>query len=74
MGEPTDFVKLAEALGAPGYRVKTPDELDGTMQKAFAHKEGPVLVACDIHMDENVMPMVPTGQSLDDIILAIDRD
>ncbi len=74
LGEPTDFVKLAEALGAPGYRVKTPDELDGTMQKAFAHKEGPVLVACDIHMDENVMPMVPTGQSLDDIILAIDRD
>lgn len=71
LGEPTDFVGLAAAMGAPGYRVKTPAELDSTMKKAFSH-EGPVLVACDIHMDENVLPMVPTGKSLDDIILKID--
>lgn len=70
LNNPTDYVKLAEAFGAVGYRAKDETELRDTMEKAFSH-EGPVVIACDIHEDENVLPMVPGGKSLDDIILEI---
>jgi acetolactate synthase-1/2/3 large subunit len=70
LNNPTDYVKLAEAFGAVGYRVDGRDGLRGKMQKAF-EQEGPVVIACDIHEDENVLPMVPGGKGLDDIILEI---
>ena len=36
-------------------------------------RQGPVIVKCDIHEDENVLPMVPGGQPLDNIILDLEK-
>lgn len=64
----TDFVKLAEAFGLPGYRAMTLAELKEVLPKAFAEK-GPVLIDCGIDCDAFVLPMLPPGGSIDDIIV-----
>ena len=64
----TDFVKLAEAFGLPGYRAMTLAELKEILPKAFAEK-GPVLIDCGIDCDAFVLPMLPPGGSIDDIIV-----
>ena len=72
LNNPTDYVKLAEAFGAYGVDISDEKDLKGAFKKAFAHK-GPVIVKCDIHEDENVLPMVPGGQPLDNIILDLEK-
>ncbi len=66
----TDFVKLAEAFGMPGYRAVNMAELKEVLPKAFAEK-GPVLVDCAIDCDAFVLPMLPPGGCIDDIIVDI---
>lgn len=66
----TDFVRLAEAFGAEGCRALTLEELDRALEKAFACK-GPYLIDCAIDKDEFVLPMLPPGGSMDDIIVRI---
>lgn len=63
----TDFVKLAEAFGAKGMRVTTQEEFEKAFVEAN-NSEGPVLIDCLIDMDEFVLPMLPPGGSMDDII------
>ncbi|KLU65578.1 acetolactate synthase large subunit [Desulfosporosinus acididurans] len=64
----TDFVKLAEAMGVTGLRVSEPAELDKVLAQALA-VQGPVLV--DIRTPEtvDVLPMVPAGARLDQMIM-----
>lgn len=64
----TDFVKLAEAMGAAGFRVTKPDELEAVLRQALA-TEGPVLVDVQLPEVEDVLPMVPVGGRLDQMIL-----
>ena len=66
----TDFVKLAEAFGMPGYRALNRAELKEVLPTAFAEK-GPVLVDCAIDCDAFVLPMLPPGGCIDDIIVDI---
>ena len=66
----TDFVKLAEAFGAEGEAVNTLEALDAALTRAFA-TDGPYLVDCTIDKDELVLPMLPPGGSMDDIIVRI---
>ena len=66
----TDFVKLAEAFGAKASRALTLDELDKALTEAFAC-DGPYLIDCAIDKDEFVLPMLPPGGSMDDIIVRI---
>lgn len=66
----TDFVKLAEAFGMPGYRAMNMAELKEVLPKAFAEK-GPILVDCAIDCDAFVLPMLPPGGCIDDIIVDI---
>lgn len=66
----TDFVKLAEAFGANGVRVETPEQLDEALKNAFS-SEGVQLVECIIDKDEFVLPMLPPGGSMDDIIVKV---
>lgn len=63
----TDFVKVAEAFGAEGYRAETMEEFDKALKAAFASKT-PVLVDCKVDMDEFVLPMIPPGCSIENII------
>ncbi len=62
-----DFVKLAEAYGIKGIRVTTQDELEGAIQEARAHP-GPVVLDFVIRAEENVFPMIPSGQSVEQLI------
>ena len=63
----TDFVKLAEAFGAKGYRATTPAEF----KVAFtdAKQQGPSWIDCRIGKDEKVLPMIPGGGTIEDIIM-----
>lgn len=64
----TDFVELAKAFGADGATVETLDELENTLKKAFSYN-GTFVVNCLIDKDEFVLPMLPPGGSMDDIIV-----
>ncbi len=69
----TDFVKLAEAFGAKGYRVFTTQELEEVFPKAFA-ENAPVVIDCAVDCDEFVLPMLPPGGSIDDMITQVGGD
>jgi acetolactate synthase-1/2/3 large subunit len=62
-----DFVKIAEAYGIPGLRVKSRREVVPAIQKAMEH-EGPFLIDFVVEPEENVYPMVPPGAALAEII------
>ncbi|SDF09035.1 biosynthetic-type acetolactate synthase large subunit [Sporomusa acidovorans] len=64
----TDFVKLAEAMGVPGLRVAEADELDAVLDKVL-RMDGPVLVEVLLPPTEDVLPMVPPGGRLDQMLL-----
>ncbi|MBO5326133.1 MAG: biosynthetic-type acetolactate synthase large subunit [Lachnospiraceae bacterium] len=66
----TDFVKLAQAFGADGAVATNLEELDDALAKAFAC-DGPFIVDCRIDKDEFVLPMLPPGGSMDDIIVKV---
>lgn len=66
----TDFVKLAEAFGAKAERVFTADELEKAAKEAFAYN-GTFIIDCAVDCDEFVLPMLPPGGSIDDIITEI---
>jgi len=63
-----DFVKLAEAFGAAGFRVSDVKDLKATLKKAFATPK-PCIVDVVVDPEENVYPMVPAGKSLTEMIL-----
>ncbi|MDL2293498.1 biosynthetic-type acetolactate synthase large subunit [Ruminococcaceae bacterium OttesenSCG-928-D13] len=64
----TDFVKLAEGFGATGYRATNPAEFRDAMEKAMA-SEGPVWIECVVDRNEMVSPMIPSGGTIDDMII-----
>ena len=66
----TDFVALAKAFGADGERVDSIEALDTALQKGFA-VNGPYVIDCGIDKDEFVLPMLPPGVSMDDIIVKV---
>jgi acetolactate synthase-1/2/3 large subunit len=56
-----DFVKLAEAFGILGLRIKRTADISKVMKRALAYNEGPVLIHCEVEMEDNVFPMIPAG-------------
>lgn len=66
----TDFVKLAEAFGAKGGRASNIEELKKLAEEAF-RCDGPFLMDCAVDSDEFVLPMLPPGGSVDNIITEI---
>ena len=64
----TDFVKLAEGFGAKGYRAATPAEFEAAFADAMQQR-GPSWIDCRIGKDEKVLPMIPGGGDVNDIIM-----
>ncbi len=62
-----DFVKLAEAYGIKGMRVKDQNELSKAIIEANNHN-GPVIIDFVIEKVDYVYPMIPAGQSVDQLI------
>ena len=71
LGRKTDFTALAKAFGAQGEAVATPEALDAALTRAF-QQEGPYVIDCQIDKDEFVLPMLPPGGSMDDIIVKLE--
>ena len=67
-GVSPDFVKLAEAYGAVGLRATKPEEVVPLLKKAFSIPE-PVVVDIEVDPEENVYPMVPAGEALNQMRL-----
>ncbi|MCJ7705667.1 MAG: biosynthetic-type acetolactate synthase large subunit [Desulfobacterales bacterium] len=67
-GVSPDFVKLAEAYGAVGLRATKPEEVIPVLKKAFSIPE-PVVIDFVIDPEENVYPMVPAGEPLNQMRL-----
>jgi len=63
-----DFVKLSEAFGGIGYRVKTKEEFDAALKDAV-EKNVVAFIEVIVERLENVMPMVPAGGSLFNMML-----
>ena len=63
-----DFVKLAEAYGAEGYRIEKPEDLLPELEKALA-TPNPAFIDVVVEREENVYPIVPAGAALDEMLL-----
>ena len=68
LDRPPDFVKLADAYGLPGYRAREPEEFKACLEAALSRR-GPALIECVLDIDEKVLPMVPAGRPIDELIL-----
>ena len=68
MERKTDYVKVAEGFGGKGYRAETLEELQAAMEKALK-ADGPVWIDCRIDREERVLPMIPAGKTVDDMIV-----
>ena len=64
-----DFVKLAEAYGALGLRVDTPRQVRPAIEKAMAVTDRPCIIDFRVCPTENVLPMVPAGGSIDQMMV-----
>ncbi len=63
----TDFVKLAESFGIPGFRLDKAEDVDEVFEKAMG-LGGPAVIDCIISPDANVLPMIPPGKTVKDIV------
>lgn len=68
----TDLVKLAEAFGCTGLRIARASDILPVLQAAL-DKRGPVVVDCRISPDANVLPMIPPGGTVEDMIESMDN-
>lgn len=64
----TNIVKLAEAFGATGFSVTKNEEIEDTLRRAMDVK-GPVVIDCWIDRDEMVLPIVPPGKNIEDLVM-----
>jgi acetolactate synthase-1/2/3 large subunit len=67
IGEDVDYIKLAEAYGIKASRVKDLSTLQKTVAEIGKIAE-PTLIECKIDKDDCVMPMVPPGEAIDELI------
>lgn len=66
---PIDFIKLAEAYGATGLQASKVEDVEATIIQAL-ETPGPVLMNFKVSREENVLPMVPAGKAIHEMVLA----
>ncbi len=69
-----DFIKLADAYGAAGFRVLTEEDLHSALSSAETIKDGPIIIDCIIEPEANVFPMVPPGAGLEEMVFCTDKE
>ncbi|MDE4907143.1 biosynthetic-type acetolactate synthase large subunit [Methanogenium marinum] len=67
-----DFVGIAKAYGVPGICVTDPADVSDAIQESLSH-DGPFVLDFRIEREENVMPMVPAGAAINEMILGDKR-
>ncbi|HXH28533.1 MAG TPA: biosynthetic-type acetolactate synthase large subunit [Candidatus Polarisedimenticolia bacterium] len=68
VGNP-DFVKLAEAYGVKGFRIRRAADVDRILRRAHDYDEGPCVVVAEVVKEDNVFPMIPAGAAVRDMII-----
>jgi acetolactate synthase-1/2/3 large subunit len=63
-----DFVKLAEAYGWTAMRCEKPEDIEATIKKAM-ETDGPVLMDFRVAKETNVYPMIPSGQTINEMVV-----
>ena len=64
-----NFVKLAEAYGCKGFRIKRSSDVRRILQAALEYSDGPCIIDVEVEKEENVYPMIPAGASLEEMML-----
>lgn len=64
-----DFVQLTESYGAKAFRVQRPEDIKTTLEEAKGTKKVPTVIEFIIDPEENVLPIVPPGNPLSDMIM-----
>ena len=64
-----DFVKIANAMGLRGYRLTKAEELEDDLVEIMFSK-GAAVIDIYVPQEENVLPMVPGGKRLDQMVLS----
>ncbi len=64
-----DFVKLAEAYGAKGFRIRRNADVVRILTMALNYNEGPCVIDAEVEKEDNVFPMVPSGHPYTDMVL-----
>ena len=62
-----DFIKLAEAYGIPGIRITDKTQVATSIRQAMA-TPGPVVLDFIVKQDEQVYPMIPAGESVNEMM------
>ena len=65
----TNFVKLAEGFGLKGYHCENLAQFQAAFAEAMKNHDGPTWIECMIDKDEKVLPMIPGGGDISDIIM-----
>jgi len=64
-----DFVKLAQAYGVKGLRIRRPADVDRVLGEAQRWDQGPCVVVAEVVKEDNVFPMIPAGASLAEMLI-----
>ena len=64
-----DFVKLGEAYGIKGFRIKRGADVRKILMRAMEYNEGPCIIHAEVVKEDNVFPMIPAGQGADAMII-----
>ena len=64
-----DFVKLAQAYGIKGLRIRRPADVDRILREAHEYQDGPCVVVAEVVKEDNVFPMIPAGAAVSEMII-----
>jgi len=64
-----DFDKIAEAYGCRGETIQRPEQVEPAFKRALECKDVPYILTARVESEENVMPMVPAGGALDEMLI-----
>jgi acetolactate synthase-1/2/3 large subunit len=67
-----DFKMLCESMGGVGYKVHTKEEFDKALEDAVASNKT-AMIEVIVDRREEVLPMVPNGHALDEMLLLGDK-
>ena len=64
-----DFVKLAEAYGARGFRLRRSGDVRRVLSQALEYNDGPCVIDAVVEKEDNVFPMIPAGAPISDMLI-----
>ncbi|MEK9973299.1 MAG: biosynthetic-type acetolactate synthase large subunit [Deltaproteobacteria bacterium] len=69
-----DFVKLGEAYGVKGFRIRRAGDVTKVLKKALAYNDGPCIIHAEVVKEDNVFPMIPAGAAVKDMLIEKPKD